>query len=239
VAHSIARTNAGDLTEKPAGSGRIRTLAPFVAEAAKAPQIKSALGALSNSIESEGVKMPNRPFILIVAGSRFFHDYDFMERHLDYLLQNKHPNIVIREGEAPGADKLARRYAEARGYEVQPFPADWSDLSQPDAIIKTRVDGSKYDAKAGNRRNVKMATTEPKPDAAVLFFVKDIGERMAAFAETVKSISETFGKLTSLGASLTAKQVNQVESYIRYTLAGYPYGKSIRGWKKWRKAQSR
>jgi YspA, cpYpsA-related SLOG family len=60
-------------------------------------------------------------------------------------------------GKAPGIDTLGEQWARANGIHVEPFPAIWDDLSHPDAVIRYRRDGTPYDAKAGHRRNEKMA----------------------------------------------------------------------------------
>lgn len=79
-------------------------------------------------------------FYLLVAGSRGFNDYELLKTKLDICLMNHmDKEIHIVEGEARGADLLARQYAEEKGYIVHPFPADWS-------IGKS----------AGYRRNEKM-----------------------------------------------------------------------------------
>lgn len=65
-------------------------------------------------------------FFLLVAGSRTFTDYGFLKRKLDFLLQNVSDRIVIVSGGARGADTLAIRYAEEKGYPYKVFPADWS-----------------------------------------------------------------------------------------------------------------
>lgn len=65
-------------------------------------------------------------FALLVAGSRDFNDYDLLSSTIDKLLSNQQDKkIVIIEGEARGADTLAKKYAEGKGYEVIPFPANW------------------------------------------------------------------------------------------------------------------
>jgi hypothetical protein len=40
--------------------------------------------------------------------------------------------------------------------EAVEVPADWHDLSHPDAIIEVGRDGRQYDKRAGMRRNAKM-----------------------------------------------------------------------------------
>ena len=80
-------------------------------------------------------------FGLLVAGSRTFNDYTTMCSVLDYMLSNhKNEEIVIIEGGARGADSLAKKYAEERGYKVWEFKANWE----------------KFGKSAGYRRNEVM-----------------------------------------------------------------------------------
>ena len=80
-------------------------------------------------------------FALLVAGSRNFNDYNLLSSTLDKLLSNQqNKKIIIIEGEARGADTLAKKYAEEKGYEVIPFPADWNGWGK----------------KAGYMRNAEM-----------------------------------------------------------------------------------
>ena len=52
---------------------------------------------------------------------------------------------AIIEGEARGADRIARQEAEALGLKVLPFPADWD----------------RYGRSAGFKRNIEMLNQEP------------------------------------------------------------------------------
>jgi len=59
---------------------------------------------------------------------------------------------VVIEGEAPGADTLAKEWAEEREIIIMPFPANWK----------------KYGRSAGPIRNRQMLD-EGKPDMVVAF----------------------------------------------------------------------
>lgn len=48
------------------------------------------------------------------------------------------------------------------------YPAKWDDLDHPDAVIKTRKDGTKYNVMAGFIRNKEMLV-EGKPDLVIAF----------------------------------------------------------------------
>lgn len=86
---------------------------------------------------------------VLVCGSRDFDDRDHIYKFLDLFI----PAIeVVIEGEAPGADTLAREWAEEREIIVMPFPADWKH----------------YGRAAGPIRNRQMLE-EGKPDIVLAF----------------------------------------------------------------------
>jgi hypothetical protein len=76
---------------------------------------------------------------IIVAGSREFTDYPFLETELDKILIERPIEIV--SGGARGVDRMGERYAKAKGYRVKLFPADWDHFGKS----------------AGYRRNKQMA----------------------------------------------------------------------------------
>lgn len=84
---------------------------------------------------------------VLVCGSRHFQDYALMEKTLEALAIT-----TIIEGEARGADTLARRYAERRGLDVLPFPALWD----------------KHGKAAGPIRNKQMLV-EGQPELVIAF----------------------------------------------------------------------
>jgi hypothetical protein len=51
---------------------------------------------------------------------------------------------------------LASAWAKERGIAGKDYPADWNDLDHPQAIIKTRKNGTKYNVNAGFIRNQQM-----------------------------------------------------------------------------------
>ena len=89
-------------------------------------------------------------FQVIIAGSRGFDDYDLLRSKCDAFFSRRKPTAIIC-GEARGADKLGRRYAEENGIEVLSYPAEWS----------------RYGRAAGNIRNAEMLKVA---DALVAFW---------------------------------------------------------------------
>ncbi len=90
---------------------------------------------------------------VLVCGDRNWSGIDPIKRELMLAA----PSVVI-EGEARGADTLARKAAEELGIPVEPYPANWT----------------KYGRAAGVLRNQQMLD-EGKPDL-VLAFHPDISK---------------------------------------------------------------
>ena len=63
---------------------------------------------------------------LIIAGSRYFNNYEFLKKSVDNLLSLTFEDIEIISGTCRGTDTLAIRYAKERNYAIKEFPADWS-----------------------------------------------------------------------------------------------------------------
>lgn len=106
---------------------------------------------------------------VLVCGGRDYDDRDHIWNTLCDLNVKRGPITVIIHGCATGADNEAMLWAQAMPKRKHaPFQAAWSDLNHPDAVIKTRWDGSRYDAMAGFRRNQRMID-EGKPDLVIAF----------------------------------------------------------------------
>ncbi len=85
---------------------------------------------------------------VLICGDRNWKDETLIE---DYILSLETGSVII-QGEAPGADKIAKRLGEKHGFEVQGFEADWD----------------RYGNAAGPIRNKEMLV-EGKPDKVVAF----------------------------------------------------------------------
>lgn len=89
----------------------------------------------------------------LVCGSRTYSDEGYLFAALTLLgVDRGFPSALI-EGEAPGADTLARRWAEYFMVPVEPFPANWKE----------------YGRAAGPIRNKQMLV-EGKPDLVIAFY---------------------------------------------------------------------
>lgn len=88
---------------------------------------------------------------VLVCGGRHYSNEEHVERVLDAIVEEFGP-VVIIEGEASGADALAKAWAKKHGYDVDPFAPNWKV----------------YGRAAGPIRNAKMLE-KGKPDFVVAF----------------------------------------------------------------------
>jgi hypothetical protein len=84
---------------------------------------------------------------LLICGDRWWKDKELIKKYIEYFK----PTVLI-EGEARGADTLARMVAEELGIPVEKYPADWNT----------------HGKKAGPIRNRQMLK-EGKPDMVIGF----------------------------------------------------------------------
>ena len=104
---------------------------------------------------------------LLVAGSRDFTDYDFLQERLNHFTGRIDPgDLCLISGTARGADEMGERWAKRYGIPVVPFPARCDALGGPHAAVRQR-NGRSYDAMAGHKRNAQMAACATH---AVLFW---------------------------------------------------------------------
>lgn len=98
---------------------------------------------------------------LIIAGTRTFNCYsseELLDGIVDLVLpEDTMLSEVISGGCKTGVDAWAKMWANSGTVIYTEEEADWNDLSHPEAVIKTRKNGTKYNAAAGPIRNRKMA----------------------------------------------------------------------------------
>lgn len=96
---------------------------------------------------------------ILVCGHREFDDWNLLNTTLGPYLENWISNptdgLVIIEGEAKGADFLARVWAKYNGVTFEAYPADWTT----------------YGKAAGPIRNKQMLV-EGKPNLVIAFLSK-------------------------------------------------------------------
>ena len=76
---------------------------------------------------------------IIIAGSRYFDDYVFLEEQVNDILITEFilPTEFISGG-APGVDTLGEQYAKKHGWNVKRFPADWNKYGRAAGPIRNR-----------------------------------------------------------------------------------------------------
>jgi len=76
---------------------------------------------------------------VIIAGSRFFNDYSYLEIHVEQIITDNFIMITeVVSGGAPGVDTLGEQYAEKHGWSVKRFPADWNKYGRAAGPIRNR-----------------------------------------------------------------------------------------------------
>jgi DNA polymerase III epsilon subunit-like protein len=91
---------------------------------------------------------------VIIAGSRNIKDYELVKS----IIEEAGFNITsVVSGCAHGVDTLGERWAEENNVPVKKFPANWSDVSTPNCVIKYNQKGLAYNALAGFNRNEQMS----------------------------------------------------------------------------------
>ncbi len=64
-------------------------------------------------------------FRVIIAGSRFFNNYNFLKRKCEKILENK-KKVTILSGGCRGTDKLGEDFAKEKGYDLEVYLAEWN-----------------------------------------------------------------------------------------------------------------
>lgn len=77
----------------------------------------------------------NNWFYCLVVGSRSFSQYEVMKKYLNKVLANQE-KVVIVSGGAKGADELAEKYAEEKGYPLIVMRADWEKYGKSAGFIR-------------------------------------------------------------------------------------------------------
>jgi hypothetical protein len=112
---------------------------------------------------------------VLVCGGRHYDDKTRLWKSLDDLREKRGPFDCLIHGDASGADKLAKGWAESRRVLYASFPAKWV----------------KYGVAAGAIRNQQMIN-EGKPDFVVAFpggkGTRDMVRRAKAFGLEVIEI---------------------------------------------------
>jgi SLOG family YspA-like protein len=99
--------------------------------------------AVYQAIQCRQVEPRQGPLRLLVCGSRTWTDAALLAEAVDQVVADHgqgRAGVVLIEGDARGADRLAGALAKARGWELEVYPADWQ----------------RHGRAAGMRRNARM-----------------------------------------------------------------------------------
>ena len=79
---------------------------------------------------------------IAIVGSRNFNDFDLMNKVVfqGYIEKNGlyAEDVMIISGGANGADKLAEKLAQLRGYKLVVFKADWNKYGKKAGMIRNQ-----------------------------------------------------------------------------------------------------
>jgi hypothetical protein len=106
------------------------------------------------------------PLRLLVCGSRTWTDGVLLAHAVEQVVAEHgqgRAGVVLIEGDARGADRLAGALARARGWELEVYPADWQ----------------RHGRTAGPRRNARMLR-EGRPERVIAFTDDLAGSRGTA-----------------------------------------------------------
>lgn len=74
---------------------------------------------------------------IIIAGTRDFNDYKYLEDMVLYLIKDLHKDkIEIVSGKARGADKLGEVFANKFNFKLADYPADWEKFGKAAGYIR-------------------------------------------------------------------------------------------------------
>lgn len=139
---------------------------------------------------------------VVVFGGRAYANRRRVEEVLDFVHREVGISHLVHGGAGGrsrktrnwyGADVLAGVWALDRRVPATPYPADWRDLSHPQAVIRSGKYGL-YDAAAGPRRNQAMLDRE-RPAMGIEFpggdGTADMRARCLAAGIPVLTVDET------------------------------------------------
>ena len=83
---------------------------------------------------------------IVIAGSRNFNNYDFLENKINELIKNKQIDITeIVSGKAKGADFLGEKYASLNNISIKEFPANWNLYGKKAGFLRNQEMGNYAD----------------------------------------------------------------------------------------------
>lgn len=95
---------------------------------------------------------------VMVTGGRDYPDKVAVWTELNRVHAARGVDVLICGMCPTGADRHALTWATTVGVPVAEFRPAWHDIHRAGAVIRTRRDGTKYDAAAGPARNQRMVS---------------------------------------------------------------------------------
>ena len=81
---------------------------------------------------------------LLIAGSRDFNDYSYLNERISRIQDNNVINFII-SGKAQGADTLGTRFALEHSIEIKEYPAEWDLYGKSAGMIRNKLMGEEAD----------------------------------------------------------------------------------------------
>lgn len=121
--------------------------------------------------------------ILIVAGGRDFHNYEWCDRAIKAILDT-HPISMIISGGANGADELAEIWCRENHFPFKVYKADWKahgKAAGPMRNLRMATDGDVllafWDKKSrGTKNMIQTARTHKLEDIHIFYYGDEIEE---------------------------------------------------------------
>lgn len=107
--------------------------------------------------KKEQKEQKDKKYKLIIAGNRNINDFKILNKAIFYANIKPEEIEEVVSGCSSGVDKMGEIWAKNNNIKIKEFPAMWEDLESQPVYIKTRRDGTTYNALAGFARNKKMA----------------------------------------------------------------------------------
>ena len=101
---------------------------------------------MAAAASSDEFKSPDKPYVVLVAGSRNINNFPLVCNILDrefLILRNRYANLMIISGGARGVDLIAKFYAQKNKIPFKEFPV-------------TSTEWATFGRGAGPKRNSKM-----------------------------------------------------------------------------------
>ena len=118
-------------------------------------------------------------FRVIVAGSRSFEDYKLLKEKLNNIFAKRRPTSIVC-GEAKGADKLGRKYAEENKITIDSYPANWNKHGKQAGYIRNEVmaDNAEalvafWDGKSAGTRHMIDTARSKGLQVRIIYFTKE------------------------------------------------------------------